>query len=294
MISRVLLVVNPKSRQGLRRRAAAIDAFARAGVTVAEVMTSRPGHARDVLQARTESWDAVFVLGGDGTVMEAAGALAYSGIPVGVLPGGTGNLVARVLGVPLGIRKAIPELLAGDRRPFDLGKLPNGGYFAFAAGVGVDVAMVERSTHGRKRVLGMWSYALAAARAVLRRELVHVTIDVDGRRIEARAALAMIANAGSILGGRFSLGPEVRPNDGELDLCLFMPGRLRDVCALIWRLLRKDFSPHPNMAFARGRVFRIASEPPVSVQADGDIVGQTPIEIAVAPGAAVFLRPMPR
>lgn len=283
--------MNPKSRRGYRHRAVALRAFARAGVSVQEVVTEHADHARDVLKARSEVWDAVFVLGGDGTVMEVVGALAHSGTPVGVLPGGTGNLVAGVLGIPLGIRKAVERLLAGDRCSFDLGQLPNGRFFAFAAGVGVDVAMVERTSHGRKRALGMVSYAITAARAAFGRELVHVTIDVDGRRIDARAVLAMIANAGSFLGGRFAVGPDVKPDDGELDLCLFMPERTRDIFVLIWRLLRKDFRPHPLMTFARGRVFRISSEPSVAVQADGDIVGRTPLEISVAPKAAVFLRP---
>lgn len=259
-----------------------------------EVTTSHPGHARDVVRARGDPWDAVFVLGGDGTVMEVAGALAHSGIPIGVLPGGTGNLVANVLGVPSGIRRAVRVLLAGERRSLDLGLLPGGRYFAFAAGVGVDVAMVERTTAGRKRVLGMLSYAITAARAALGRELIHVTVDVDGRRIDATAVLAMVANAGTVLGGRLALGPDVEPDDGELDLCLYMPARLTDMLSLLWRLLRRDFSPHPHMAFARGRVFRISTDPPVSVQADGDIVGRTPIEISVAPRAAVFLRPEAR
>lgn len=292
MIKRVLLVVNPKSRRGVRHRAAALSAFAKGGVSVHEVVTEHPGHARDLLLARTEEeWDAVFVLGGDGSVMEVVGALAHSGIPVGVLPGGTGNLVAGVLGIPLGIRKAVERLLAGERCPFDLGQLPDGRFFAFAAGVGVDVAMVERTSHGRKRALGMVSYAITAMRAAFGRELVHVTIDVDGKRIDAKAVLAMIANAGSFLGGRFAIGPDVKPDDGELDLCLFMPERTRDIFALLWRLLRKDFRPHPLMTFARGKVFRISSEPSVSVQADGDIIGVTPIEITVAPKAALFLRP---
>ena len=85
----------------------------------------------------------------------------------------------------------------------------------------------------------------------------------DGRRIDAKAVLAMIANAGSFLGGRFAIGPDVKPDDGELDLCLFMPERTRDVFALLWRLLRKDFRPYPLMTFARGRVFRVSSEPSV-------------------------------
>ena len=257
------------------------------------MITSHPGHARDLLNARTEPWDAVFVLGGDGSVMEVVGTMAHSGTPIGVLPGGTGNLVAGVLGIPLGIGRAVRALLAGDRCTFDLGQLPDGRFFTFAAGVGVDVAMVERTTHGRKRTLGMLSYAITAARAAFGRDLIHVTVDVDGLIVDGRAVLAMIANAGSLLGGRFSVGPNVVPDDGELDLCLFVPERTRDVFGLMWRLLRKDFRPHPRMKFVRGRTFLVTTDPPVAVQADGDIVGRTPIRISVAPKAAVFLKPRP-
>jgi diacylglycerol kinase (ATP) len=290
-LKRVLLVVNPGSRRGMRRRHVALRAFSDGGVEVNEVITTHAGHAREVLAARDASWDAVFVLGGDGAVMEVVGAMAHTGMPIGVLPGGTGNLVAGVLGIPLGIGKAVRALLAGDRCSYDLGRLPDGRYFTFAAGVGVDVAMVEKTPFGRKRALGILSYAITATRAAFGRDAVHVTIDVDGKRVEAKAILAMVANAGAILGGRFSLGPDVKPDDGELDLCVFMPERAREVFGLILRLLRKDFRPHPRMTFARGRVFRISTDPPVSVQADGDIIGRTPIEISVAPAAAVFLRP---
>ena len=266
----------------MRSRALALTVFALFGAG---------GHARELLLARTEVWDAVFVLGGDGTVMEVVGAMAHSGTPVGVLPGGTGNLVAGVLGIPLGIRKAVEQLVTGEQCTFDLGQLPDGRYFTFAAGVGIDVAMIEKTPFGRKRALGMLSYAITATRATFGRDLVHVTIDVDGRRVEAKAVLAMVANAGAILGGRFTVGPEVRPDDGQLDLCVFMPERTRDVFGLIWRLLRKDFRLHPRMTFAKGRRFRISTEHSVPVQADGDIVGRTPIEISVSPGAAVFLKP---
>lgn len=283
--------MNPKSRRGLRHREAALRAFIEANVTVREVVTSHPGHARDLLRARDEIWDAVFVLGGDGTVMEVVGALAYSGIPIGVLPGGTGNLVAGVLGVPLGIQRAVRALLAGEKYNLDLGRLSDGRFFTFAAGVGVDVAMVERTSAGKKRAFGILSYAITATRAALKGELVQVSVDVDGKVVKARAVLAMVANAGSIFGGRFSVGPDVKPDDGELDLCLFMPENWREVLGLFWRLLRRNFSPHPRMMFVRGKKFRISSEPEVSVQADGDIVGRTPIEITVSPMAADFLVP---
>ena len=90
------------------------------------------GQARAALDGGAE---VVCVLGGDGTVMEVVSALAYSGIPIGVLPGGTGNLVAGVLGVPLGVRRAVPALLAGVKTALDLGQLPDGRFFTFAAGM---------------------------------------------------------------------------------------------------------------------------------------------------------------
>jgi len=258
---------------------------------VREVLTSHPGHARDVLRAFNEVWDAVFVLGGDGTVSEVVGAMAHSGVPIGVLPGGTGNLVASVLGVPRNITSAVRAVLTGERRTFDLGRLPDGRYFTFAAGVGVDVAMVQRTSIGGKRHLGMVSYAMTATRAAFRGDMINITVDVDGKPIKARAVLAMVANAGSILGGRFSIGPDVRPDDGELDLCIYLPQHPREVFAVVWKLLRRDFRPDPLMQFVRGRTFRLESESPVPVQADGDIVGETPIVITVAPKAVEFLVP---
>jgi len=279
------------SRRGLRHRDKVLHALVEANVEVREVLTSHPGHARDVLRAFQEVWDAVFVLGGDGTVSEVVGAMAHSGVPIGVLPGGTGNLVASALGVPRNMSSAVRALLNGERRTFDLGRLPDGRYFTFAAGVGVDVAMVQRTSFNGKQHLGMLSYAITAVRAAFRGDMINITVDVDGKAVKARAVLAMIANTGSILGGRFAIGPNVKPDDGELDLCLYMPQHPREVFAVFWKLLRRDFTPDPLMQFVRGRSFRLESDVPVPVQADGDIVGETPIEITVAPKAVEFLVP---
>jgi diacylglycerol kinase family enzyme len=134
----------------------------------------------------------------------------------------------------------------------------------------------------------MVSYAMTATRAAFRGDMINITVDVDGTPVKARAVLAMVANAGSILGGRFSIGPDVKPDDGELDLCIYLPQHPREVFAVVWKLLRRDFRPDPLMQFVRGRTFRLESESPVPVQADGDIVGETPIEITVAPKAVEF------
>ena len=238
--------------------------------------------------------DAVFVLGGDGTVMEVVSALAGRGIPVGVLPGGTGNLIATALGLPRGVARAARALLRAGTRRFDLGRIDNGTYFAFAAGAGIDAAMVQSTSASSKRRFGQLAYTIVAARAALRRDAFDVVATIDGTEVRLRATLVMAANFGVLFGGLLHFGPEVAPDDGELTLCAFGPRNARDVFAIAWRLVRGDFRPHPAMHFARGRSIRLVCDPPQVVQADGDLVGTTPIQITVSPLAATFLVPTVR
>src|SRR4029453_8366580 len=124
--------------------------------------------AGEVAGARATDFDVVFALGGDGTVMEVAGALAGTGRPIGVLAGGTGNLLARALGIPLRIRDAVPALIKGKELLIDLGRLDSGRRFAIAAGVGIDAQMVAETPSWLKRRLGVVAYTIMGTRATLR------------------------------------------------------------------------------------------------------------------------------
>jgi len=290
-MKRVLLVANPASRRGARLRAAALDTFARAGVHCDAVLTERIGHAAEICRERAADYDAVFTLGGDGTAMEVVGALAHTGRPVAVLPGGTGNLIARALGTPLVMRRAVRALLDGELQQVDLGLLDDGRRFAFAAGVGVDSQMIERTSPWLKRRLGVGAYVFAAAGAIIRRDTIHVRATVDGVLIERDAASVMLTNFGAVLKDRLSLGPGIRQDDGMLDLCVFSPGGLKDAIRILWRLSRKDFRTDPCMLFRRGEVFRIETDPPCQAQADGDLLGPTPFGARVEPRAATLLVP---
>ena len=287
---RVLLIVNPGSRQGARRQRDALLAFARAAVSCDVVQTERPGHAAEVASARGREYDAVFTLGGDGTVMEVIGALAHSAVPVGVLPGGTGNLIARVLGIPLDVEKAVRVLLDGDDARIDLGSI-DGHRFAFAAGVGIDATMVERTSRAMKSRLGVLAYFWTGAAAALRQERFSVVATVDGVRHHRQATMVMVANFGAVFRDLITLGPGIRQDDGMLDLCVFSPTGLRDSIRVTWRLLRKDFRTDPCMLYTAGRQIRIETEPARPVQADGDLVGMTPFDVAVEPLAVRLLVP---
>ena len=236
----------------------------------------------------------VFSLGGDGTAMEVAGALAWSGIPIGVLAGGTGNLLGRALGIPRSVTKAVPMLLAGHVRQIDLGVV-QGHRFAVAAGVGIDAAMVEETPQWMKRRLGVLAYTLmatkAALRAVVLRRFFHVRLESEGEVIERRAAAVLFANFGAILEDRIAFGPGIAVDDGVLDCCIFSPSNLRDAMRIMWRVTRRDFRPDRSILYRKGTRFRIETDPVLPLQADGELLGLTPAEVAVEPLAVQLLIP---
>jgi YegS/Rv2252/BmrU family lipid kinase len=297
-IRRVLLVANPESRRGRRNLPSARASLESAGVSCDVFVTERPGHGTELVRDLASSYDAVFILGGDGTAMEAASALRGTACPLGVLAGGTGNLLARALGIPLSPRRAVPTLLQGDVFQIDLGRLTSSQpvrHFAIAAGVGIDAAMVSETASWLKRRLGVLAYTIiasrAAIRAVFRREFFRVRLTVDGEVFEATAAMAMIANFGAVLNNRITFGPGIRSDDGVLDACLYSPRTLRDALLIMWRLLRKDFRSNPTMLYRSGKRIRIETWPAKLAQADGELLGMTPLEVEVEPLAVRLLVP---
>jgi YegS/Rv2252/BmrU family lipid kinase len=292
LIRRALLVANPVARRASRLRAAAERAFQDAGVACDVALTERPGHAAELARERADAYDALFTLGGDGTAMEVVDALAHRATPVGVLPGGTGNLVARSLRIPLRIERAVPALLAGRVAAIDLGFLVEAGRrFAFTAGVGVDARMIAETDPVVKRRFGIAAYTLTAARVSLRRTPFRVRATVDGEMVEREAAATMVANFGTVLNDLVVLGPGIVRDDGRLDLCVFSPTTTAEAIRVAWRLFRKDFRSDAALLYRPGREFRIECDPPQVYQADGEVLGTTPFTVRVEPLAARVLIP---
>jgi YegS/Rv2252/BmrU family lipid kinase len=295
VLKRALLIANPASRSGARLVDAACRAITDHGATCDVVLTERAGHARQISEGRGRQYDIVFALGGDGTVMEIAGALAGSGIPIGVLPGGTGNLLARALGISRDIEKAVKALMEGEVKQIDLGVV-KGQRFAVAAGVGIDAAMVAETPAWMKRRLGVFSYTIiatkAALRAVLFRQFFLARVEVDGEIVERRAAAVLFANFGSILEERLTFGPDISIDDGMLDCCIFSPSNLWDAMRIMWRVTRRDFRPDRALLYRKGTRFSLETVPVLPMQADGELLGVTPAVITVEPLAAHLLMPV--
>ena len=290
-IRRALLIVNPGSRLGGKALPKAQRAFAEAGVHCDTMLTDSPGHGARLAAEHAQSYDAVFTLGGDGTAIEVMGALAHTGPPVGILPGGTGNIVARTLGIPLGSGKAVRALLEGDEARIDLGRLASGERFAIGMGVGLDASMIAGAPGPMKRRLGFLAYVLSATRAVLRMEKFKVRLTVDGEVTEHEAAAVLVANFGAVLNNLIAFGDGIRRDDGLLDACIYSPKNLRDAMRVFWMMSRKKFQDDPAVTYRSGKSFRIETIPPRLGQADGELLGNSPFEVTVEPLAGRVLVP---
>ncbi|HUR00849.1 MAG TPA: diacylglycerol kinase family protein [Gemmatimonadaceae bacterium] len=290
-IENVLLIVNPASRRGARIRSRAERAFADAGVTCDVMPTEAPGHAATLARAHAHKYQAVFTLGGDGTVMEVLGALAHQGPPIGVLAGGTANVVARTLGIPLNPSRAIPLLLDGDLAKMDLGRLGDGRRFAIGVGVGLDATMISEAPAKLKKRFGFMAYVIGGYKAVLRNQKFEVRLTVDGEVYTRPASAILVANFGAVLNDLVAFGDGIVHDDGLLNACVFSPGNLWDSLRILWRMVRKDFRADPCLFYKSGREFRIETNPVMPAQADGELLPGTPLSVSVDPLAGCLLIP---
>ncbi|HEX9221199.1 MAG TPA: diacylglycerol kinase family protein [Gemmatimonadaceae bacterium] len=290
-IERVLLIVNPASRRGTRIRRKALKAFADAGVDCDLMLTEAPGHAWTIAKNHAHKYDAVFTLGGDGTVMEVLGALAHQGPPVGVLGGGTANVVARTLRIPLNPARAIPLLLNGDEATLDLGRLGDGRRFAIGVGVGLDATMISEAPARLKRRFGFMAYVIGGYKAVLRNQKFRLRLTVDGTVYDRSASAILVANFGAVLNNLVAFGDGIAHDDGLLNACVFSPDSLWDALRILWRMVRKDFSPDRCLFYKSGRDFRVETIPHMPAQADGELLPGTPLSVSVDPLAGSFLIP---
>jgi diacylglycerol kinase (ATP) len=296
---RLVLAVNPASSSGLgqaRAREAAELLRARGAVVAELVRASGSELAAAVAEAAGEA-DAVLVAGGDGAVNLVANVLAGTGVPLGVIPAGTGNDVARLLGVPLGSVEAAVDCalgaIAGPRTFLDLGRIEWAGgqrHFVAVASAGFDARVNERANAWRwPRGAARYTLAVLRELATFRPIPFELTVDGQGRRL--RAMLVSVAN-GPSLGGGMRVAPDARADDGVLDLFVVHPLSRPAFLGVFPKVFRGEHVGHPAVELSR--VDRVSlGGPGVVVYADGERIGPAPVTIGVVPRALAVLAAPP-
>ncbi|MDO5627872.1 MAG: diacylglycerol kinase family protein [Mobilicoccus sp.] len=256
-----------------------------------ETSVDDPGYkmARDAVEAEV---DLVMVAGGDGTVRVVCSQMAHTGIPIGLLPAGTGNLLARNLGVPLDEDSAIALALTGTPTPIDVVRARTDAgreTFAVMSGMGLDAAIMANTNADLKKVVKGGAYVVAAL-GQLGSSPFELTLSVDGGEATPhRALMALIGNVGQIQAG-VQLLPDADPSDGLLDIMLAEPARVAD-----WPRIARGFLAGQSvqgLTFLQARSVEIEVTEPVPCQFDGDSEGSTRrFRAAVDPGALLVVLP---
>ncbi|MFK0168739.1 diacylglycerol kinase family protein [Streptomyces sp. NPDC090306] len=305
----VTVVVNPtvtgeRDRDALRR---VLESHGHRTPTFVETTAEDPGGGQAAAALR-DGARLVVACGGDGTVRAVAEALAGSGVPLVVVPSGTGNLLARNLGLPLAPTDALDAALRGTPHRLDLARAEGDDFerthFAAMAGAGLDAAIMERTADGAKSVIGWPAYVVAALTS-LNTPPMALTLRLDGApALRREARMVLVGNVGTVQGGT-TLLPAARPDDGRLDLMILDPrgpgGWARALTAVLRGGRRKQPAP-AHVTDAEGRsvpveyfTFREAEltfDTPQSREVDGDPVSRgTRLGVSVVPGALTVLLP---
>ncbi|MFE1186879.1 diacylglycerol kinase family protein [[Kitasatospora] papulosa] len=291
-------VTDEAERARLRR---VLEDHGRPGADFVPTTADDPGEGQTARAVR-DGASLVVVCGGDGTIRAAADALAGTGVPLAVVPCGTGNLLARNLGLPVKPTDALAGALGGTPHRIDLGRVEGDGmeaaHFTVMSGAGLDAAMLESTSDRAKAVLGWPAYVMAGLRE-LRAPRMRLTVGIDGARpLRRTARMVLVANTGKVQGGA-ALVPAARPDDGLLDLMILDPrgpaGWLSAVASVVRPRPTGEndhAGTHRAVEYFTFRRAEIRFETPQQRELDGDPV--TPgrrLVAEVRPGALTVLMP---
>jgi YegS/Rv2252/BmrU family lipid kinase len=246
-----------------------------------------------VRAALAQQRDLVIAVGGDGTISDVAEALAHTHVPLGIIPAGTANVFARELGIPIALDGAC-ALIAGPHAIDRIDAMQVGDkVFILHIGIGIDSLMIRDTERAAKRRFGRAAYLWTAARWLVGYQPRRFTIAVDGRRYRPRAAQVLIANGGVMGMPPFRWGPHIQPRDGKIDVCIISTRSFLDYLRVGWHMLVGRHHLSPNMRYLSAtRSIIVSADRHLPVQGDGEIIGETPVQVRVVPEAVRVIVPV--
>ncbi len=294
-MTRATVIINPISGPGATRdRAAAKVSLARAtlanyGVSADVHMTQGAGHAhRLAAEAERQAVNLVVAWGGDGTINEVASALAFRSVPLGIVPGGSGNGLATDLGLPVDPAEALTVAVTGHERRVDAGDV-DGTLFFNVAGIGLDAAIAERFAARSPRRRGAFGYVQLIVTELLRAHARPYTLTIDGERLERTALMIALANSRQYGIGAL-IAPSARVDDGRLELVVV---EAQSLLRIAWRmpsLFRGTLEDSPGLLMRSVAEVRVSGEAPLVFHVDGEPrVGGATLRVSVH-AAAIGVR----
>lgn len=289
MSHRALLLVNRHARHGQKRITEAIEKLKKLGFDLLEESTDHPQHLSELVRRYQNQVDLVIIGGGDGTLNAAVDALVETQLPLGILPLGTANDLARTLEIPTSLPDACDIIAKGQVRRIDLGWV-NGKHFFNVASMGLSVQITERLTKETKRRWGVFAYAIAALQAIAKARPFRAEIRLDGESIQVKTVQIAVGN-GRYYGGGMAVVHDATIDDQRLDLYSLELQHWWQFIALLPAMRRGRHTALRGVRTLYGQEIQVYTKKHRSINTDGEITTHTPAEFRVIPQALAVLVP---
>jgi YegS/Rv2252/BmrU family lipid kinase len=287
---RHLILVNPSAGGGRARDLLPRleGALRDRGISYRLVLTTSLDHGIEEARAAAANGEVPVVMSGDGLIGQIGGALVGTGAPLGVIPGGRGNDLARVLGIPTDVDGAVAVLAEGTKRAIDVGEL-NGRRFLGIASCGLD-SDANQIANDARLLRGHLVYLYAGLRALAAWKPGRFTVTLDGRRREFSGYSVAAANSKAFGGGMF-LAPDAELDDGLLDVVYIVQHAKRRYLANLPKVFKGTHVDMDEVIVVRASEVEIEANRPFAVYADGDHLADLPAKIRVLPRALDVIAP---
>ena len=289
MSQRALLLVNRHARHGQNRITEAIEQLKKLGFDLQEESMDNPQQLPELIRRYQNRVDLVIIGGGDGTLNAAADALVETQLPLGILPLGTANDLARTLGIPDSLPEACKIIAQGQLRRIDLGWV-NGKHFFNVASMGLSVQITERLTKETKRRWGVFAYAITALQALWKARPFRAEIRIEGESIRVKTVQIAVGN-GRYYGGGMAVAHDATIDDRRLDLYSLELKHWWQIIALLPAMRGGRHTDFPGVRALRGQEIQVYTNKPRPINTDGEITTHTPADFRVIPQALAVLVP---
>ncbi|OKH40888.1 lipid kinase [[Phormidium ambiguum] IAM M-71] len=288
MSRRALLLVNRFSRRG-KENFSEIVRQLQPNFHLLEESTEQPRQISDLIRQYRHQVDLVIVGGGDGTLNAAIEGLIDTQLPLGILPLGTANDLARTLAIPTSIPKACQIIADSEVKYIDLGKV-NGKYFFNVASLGLSVEITQQLSGELKRRWGVLAYAIAALQVIYRTRPFKAEICYLDRSIQVRTIQIAIGN-GRYYGGGMVVDDDATIEDSKLDLYSLEIRNWWQIFPLIPAIMRGKQGNWPGVRTLEGQEIEIYTRKPYPINTDGEIITHTPAKFQLVPQALPVIVP---
>jgi len=298
MSKHIHIVVNPASGKNEPILNTVNDVFGPAGVSWSVSVTNAYGDAAKQAREAAESGaNIVVAYGGDGTVMEVVNGLLGTSVPMGILPGGTGNVLSIEVGIPQTLAEAAKAIVSEDSvvRQIDVGQCDaadwdESRYFLLRIASGFDAQRINMTSRELRDKYGRMAYFIGALQAVPESKAVRYTFTLDGMQTEVEGFTCLVENAGNMGIPGVSLASDVSISDGLLDVFCVYNLDFNSLTSAVKSITNQPLDPE-SFQHWRASEITIDSEPPQPIVGDGEKWGETPVTVKVLPGAIGVIAP---